>query len=404
MIYKLLTTVLALAMLTAARADLLVESLDGPVTQKEIDAFKQHMQTVEIRPDNNHNNMVYGRAGNAAEALGHMYQITQDRQILDQLIKVADTMLSGRNDPEKGKLIWTGKRDPIWPNRVDAPEPQGGSTEQGDVLAHIAFAAKSILQTKSLWNEKLSADETYLDHARKLIRECDKTEDEFILPWLIDPKTNLYIWPTSDLWAKQGDREANSQGHPIPWNQQSMLNGGFMRLAECHEILEDDAPRVAKYDAIVKASCDDFLADLTTYQVEGHDVAKWSYAKEGKTLKHVEDTPHGGYDMLILRAYRSGRYGLKRDDMMVLANTVKYVICKPDGKVAAKVDGSGTEREFLGATYMPLAEFLPELYPTLAKPALTKAKTDPLLTATILWVKHYRNAGAFPGNQPQAKP
>src|SRR5439155_13076700 len=127
--------------------------------------------------------------------------------------------------------------------------------------------------------------------------------------------------------------------------------------------LADDAPRVARYDAIVKASCEDFLADLTHYDVDGHDCVKWSYAKEGKTLKHVEDTPHGGYDMLILRAYRSGRYGIKRESILPLANTVMYVIHKPDGKFAARVDGSTNTRDFLGATYLPLAEFLPELYP-----------------------------------------
>jgi hypothetical protein len=393
---RILELVILLLICAPVHAQLLIESLDGPVTQNEIDAFKHYMPTVEIRGDNNHNNMVYGRAGNAAEALGAMYEITQDRQILDQLITVADKMLAGRNDPDKGKLIWTGKRDPIWPNRVDAPEPQGGSTEQGDVLAHITLAAKCILQTKSIWNEKLAGDETYLDHAKKLISECDKTEDVFIIPWLVDKQTNLYVWPTSDLWAKQGDREANAQGKPVPWNQQSMLNGGFQRLAECHEILGDDPDRIAKYDAIVRASCEDFLAEQVHYDVDGHDCVKWSYAKEGKTLKHVEDTPHGGYDMLIVRTYRSGRYGIKPESMLTLANTVMYVINKGDGKFAARVDGSGNTRGYLGATYLPLAQFLPELYPVLAKPALSRAKNDPLLTAMILWVKHYRNAGKFP--------
>ena len=301
MIPKLASLLFLLILTNSVRAELLIESLDGPVTQQEIDAFKKHMPTVEVRGDNNHNNMVYGRAGNAAEALGRMYEITQDRDILNQLITVADKMLAGRNDPETGKMIWTGKRDIIWPNNVAAAEPQGGSTEQGDVLAHIALAARCILQTKPLWNEKLNGDETYLDHAKKLIRECDRTVDGFILVWLVDKKTNLYTFPTSDLWAKQGDREARGQGKPVPWNQQQMLNGGFLRLAECHEILGDDPARVAKYDSIVKASNEDFLADLTHYDVNGHDCVKWSYVKEGKTLHHVEDTPHGGYDMLILR-------------------------------------------------------------------------------------------------------
>src|SRR4051812_35738985 len=95
-----LTVLVCLALAFSVPADLVVESLDGPVTPGEIAAFKQFMPTVEVRGDNNHNNMVYGRAGNAAEALGAMYDVTQDREILDQLIKVADKMLAGRNDPE----------------------------------------------------------------------------------------------------------------------------------------------------------------------------------------------------------------------------------------------------------------------------------------------------------------
>jgi hypothetical protein len=44
------------------RADFVIESLDGPVTPKEIAAFKEHMRGVTFRGDNNHNNFVTAMA------------------------------------------------------------------------------------------------------------------------------------------------------------------------------------------------------------------------------------------------------------------------------------------------------------------------------------------------------
>ena len=77
----------------------------GPVTPKEIAAFKEHMRGVTFRGDNNHNNFVYGNGGDAAESLGDMYEITQDRDFLDQLIGVADKMLAGLRNAFGGHAV-----------------------------------------------------------------------------------------------------------------------------------------------------------------------------------------------------------------------------------------------------------------------------------------------------------
>jgi hypothetical protein len=392
MLGRIARILLCLAVCGAARADLIVEGPDGPVTQNEIATFKAYMPTVEIRGDNNHNNMVYGRAGNAAEALGIMYDITHDRAILDQLIAVADKMLAGRNNPDTGVILWTGKHDRVWPNDIaEQKEFHGGSTEQGDVIAHIAQAAKQILLTPTLWNEKLPDGQTYLERAKHYVRECDVTIDAFILPNLVDDKTNLYHFPTSDLYSRLGDREARGLGKSVPWNQQFMLNGGFQRMAECHELLKDDTARVTRYDAIVKTSCDAFLGDLIHYDVNGHDCVKWSYVTEGKSLRHVEDSAHGGYDMLILRAYRSGRYSITKEQIQPFANTLAYVIHKGNGEFASKTDGTGSTGNSLRATYIPLCEFVPDLWPTVLKADTKRAQTDPLMTAELLRVKHLRS-------------
>jgi hypothetical protein len=384
---------------TVVRADLLIESTDGPVTAAEIAAFKEYMHGQQYRGDNNHNNMVYGNLGKAAEALGDIYEITHDRQILDEFIQRADMMLAGRNDPEKGRILWTGQRELTWPNSPDSTDEfLYAGEENGDVIGHICYAAKLILQAKPLWNEKLADGGTYLDRAKKYVYECDRTIDTYLLPNFVNVQTHLYTSPTSPLFARLGDRAARSIGKSVPWNQQMMLNNGFQRLAECHELLGDDPQRVARYDEIVKASCDAFLASLVHYNVDGHDCVKWSYAADDKTLHYMEDAGHGGYDLLIFRCYRSGRYGIKKESLIPLANTVMYVMNKGDGTYATRVDGvsKGNPATSLRATYFRVCEFVPDLWPAASKAALPRAKGDPLLTAELLWMKYYRNSGRFP--------
>jgi hypothetical protein len=97
----ILLAIVCCVCLTPCRADLLIESFDGPVTPKEAAAFNEYMRGFTFRGDNNHNNFVYGNGGDAAESLGDMYEITQDREFLDQLIGVADKMLAGATIPKK---------------------------------------------------------------------------------------------------------------------------------------------------------------------------------------------------------------------------------------------------------------------------------------------------------------
>ena len=155
-----------------------------------------------------------------------------------------------------------------------------------------------------------------------------------------------------------------------------MLNNGFQRLAECHALLNDDPARVAQYDTIVKTSCTAFLHSLVHYDVDGHDCVKWSYAANDPTLHYMEDAGHGGYDLLLLRHYRSGRYGITKNDLLPLANTIRYVIAKPDGTFATRVDGisKGTPSKSLHTTYLPpTPNSSPDLWPLIAPPELPRA-------------------------------
>lgn len=403
--FLLCAPVLAAGAPPATLPEMVIDSLDGPVTPHEIKAFKDYIQALAPPKDNVHNAMVYGSGGAAAEAMGQMYEITQDPAILDRLIQFADQFLAARNDPASGRIVWTGKRERVWPNKLPTDDiAQYTGTENGDVIAHIALAAELILQSKPQWNSKAAAGDplgygpTYLERARTYIRECDRTIDTFILPHFVQNGTHRYYFPTSELYGTLGERYAAARGQPVPWNQQMMLNGGFQRLAVCHEITGDDPPRVGRYDQIVKASVQWFFEDMVPYEVQGHKCYKWSYVSEDKSLRHVEDMGHASYDVLVCRPYAGGRYEISQEKMLALANTVRYVIAQADGKFAWQVDGSTKKppRSNLPPTFLALSDVLPELYPLIATADLPRAKSDPATAAAILWTKHQRQLHPAP--------
>ena len=102
--------------------------------------------------------MVYGNLGQSAEALADMYEITHDREILDELVKRADMMLAGRNDPEKGRILWTGNRELIWPNSPDSDDEfLYAGTENGDVIGHIVNVARLDLLKTNRFAEEFPA-------------------------------------------------------------------------------------------------------------------------------------------------------------------------------------------------------------------------------------------------------
>jgi hypothetical protein len=101
----------------AAGPPLLIERLDGPVTAGEIEAFRAHLATVPLPVDNVGKAMVYGTAGSTVEALGVMFEVTGDRAILDRMLAFTDAMLAARNDPQTGRVVWTGQRELGWPNK-----------------------------------------------------------------------------------------------------------------------------------------------------------------------------------------------------------------------------------------------------------------------------------------------
>lgn len=378
---------------------MLIEKMDATVTTNEIAAFKAFMQAQPTSDNNVGNDWVYGSAGKDTESLGMVYEISHDRAILDQMIRFADAALACRNNPTNGRIIWTDKRELCWPNKLEnVGDGKYSGSENGDVIAHIGYCAQLILQTPALWKQTVSIGDTngygktYKERALTYVHEMDKTIDSFILPNFVT--TNLqYRWPQSDLYRLLGSRYTNAPGNAIPWNQQTMLSGGFLRLADCHAILKDDSARVKKYHAIVQTNMNWFLGDLHPYEINGHTVYDWGYSAGRKS----EDVPHGGYDIWgLCRALEHGDFGIPKTTMTNFANTLYYVVYNPTNKnFHMRVDGTDGKkiaRASVAASWTLLSKYFSndDLYKIVAEANSKPAQMRPLEAAFLLTVKQQR--------------
>ena len=379
-----------------AAQEMIVEKLEGAVTAAEVQAFKNFMRTVPVPADNLRNLMVYGSGGMAVESLGRMFEISGDRELLDLMLRFTDAMLAARNDPKSGVIIWTGQREAVWPNSV----PKEGQlayagTETGDVVGHIAYAARLILQNDTLHAEKVPDDNphgfgaTYRERALHYVLELDHTMDTFVLKQFVRPETQRFFMPDSP--AYDAATRSGSRNLPVPWNQQMMRNNGFQRLAECHELLADDSARLKRYETIVQTSVNWFFEMVKRVTVNGHECYRWTYAAE-EPMRHFEDSAHGGYDVGgLCRAYIGGRYGITAAMMKPFANTVLHIMARPNNTFAGRTDGETAGKRppgTLRGNWIDLCEFAPEMLPILHTANRGRIKGSADTTANLLWVRH----------------
>lgn len=385
---------------------MIVESISGPLTQNEINAFKTYAKSKKstLAPAYGGSNIwVFGAPGNGAEGIGLMYEASRDTSLLNLLIYMCDAALYSRNDiapagsPYYGQRpTWTGNIDPIWTSAGTDITTIGGCVESGMVMSHIAFCAYQILQTPSIWDKNVSIGDprgfgaTYKARALKYIQECDYVIDNWFIPRFLKTSENNHIYfPGAPNTYKPGD--------PAPWNQLFFMINSLVRLTSCHLLLDDAPARVTQYDNIVQPNLDWFFANLTA-NTSGIGTAcwKWRYAIGGS----IEDTNHAAYDIEGLYiAYATGRYGIKFSDMVSFANTYFDIVLATvtNGIYAGRVDGTtGTGNSggdnYVRDEYLYLSEFRSDAYSTMANININKNKipTSIEITGRLLWQKNRR--------------
>jgi hypothetical protein len=383
---------------SAIDAQMMVDSFDGPVTANEIASFRTYVQTLTPATDNLGNNWAQGHSGEQTKAMGLVYEVSGDIDVLNHMIRFCDAVLSERNDlapsPVGQYVIWTGQVDPVWPNSVSST-PIGTGGEQGDPIGHLGNCARLILTSSGIGDvpvpdgDPFGYGATYGERALAYVRGADSALDGHVLVSLLDlsHQNRQYFSLASPYMS----------GHAVPWNQQLMFNYALQNLAACHDVLGDDPDRVARYDAIVQTSMDWFFtAGNIGYQDgAGNTAYNWAYAPLSVS---GEDSNHGSLDAAgFYRAYVSGRYGLTAEMMTPFANTFVDVMSLGPRLYAGRVDGTiGTghagSTTYIRSGYLLLADFRPDAYRSMMAADLTEGRTTGSIDqfSRFLWVKNRR--------------
>jgi hypothetical protein len=388
-----------------------VNSLTGPVTASEIQATASWYKANPYTPNgtNQGNNLAYGNGAKQAGEMRSLYDLTGDVYFLDQAIRFSDHILSVRNNTTNGRVLWTGRREPAWPNKAaDAGDAQYSGTENGLVISNMVATSKLILQNPGLWSRTVGVGDphgygaTYLARARKYIVEGNRTNDEFVTRWFVQSDNTLHL-PTHPGWAAMPGNYAKDQGNGVPWNQQDMITAGLSVIADCLMILGEDAPRVSRNDTITRAAIDWFRRDLEAnkYTKNGMTVYLWGYPPGG-AQRYPEDLAHASADINMLNsAYKRGRFGIPRSVMVPMADTFLQVIKLPDGTFAGKVNGGGTPRASVSASWTNYEEYRSGIYASLFKQAqLDAARNNAQGALGILSIRKRLYGGGTPAPTP----
>jgi hypothetical protein len=386
----------------ANAAGMVVQSLSGAVTSTEINSYKSYMAGVTPPTTNTYdNNMADGTAGLDCESLGLMYEVSHDTQILNQMIQFADAFLSLRNDFTDRRVMWDGKVDPVWLTKSATSAEAGyAGCENNDIAGHIAYCAKLILQTPSIWNTTVSVGDphgygaTYLQRAQTYLTQMEVTQNGYMIPDFIAPTTHRITAPTSAAWTTFGE-SVNA------WNRQFMFMNGFQRLSECHALLGDSSAKVTLYDAIVQASVSWFQSEWQTTTTNGQTCYIWQYAP-GHSGGNEELNLHAAYDMWGLnRAFAAGKYGLTQTAMQPFSETLRYIIYQGTNTFAEWVNGDTSKtRNYIYPEWMGIAAYDPCTFAIMANADIAQGSqaSNPIFDAFILWVKNNRALGVYANN------
>lgn len=284
----------------AAGPALVVDNLDQQVTANEIASFKQAILSQSPSDSNVDNEMLFLWTGDVALALNTMVDITDDLEILNEAVRYSSVILSGRNDPVSGRLMYTGLREPIWPSKAASEQDSGYiGADSGFQAGLLAGTARLILQRPTLWGttvpdgDPFGLGSTYRQRADSFLVAADLAIDCVLRLYLRSGTNRLYN-PDNAAFGALGTPYENIRGLPCPWNTQSMLALGLVESASCHDTLADDPGRVTWYETVLSASMNWFRASLSPQSTGGVNYYYWNRLY-GATA--IEDVSHAEFDM-----------------------------------------------------------------------------------------------------------
>lgn len=371
----------------------------GMLTRQEIDAFKGYMmynQALQVPATPQYDNTwVFRNLGKSMGACTRMFEITCDLAFLNRVIEYADAALYTRNGQPGGDFRiagLTGQPDDIWPSSKADVETIEGAVEQGAVLARIAYCARLILETPSIWEQRVAANDryyygmTYKRRAETYLRMCDEVYDN----WL-----TLFVHTGDQIFYR---RNSTAFIEPIAWNQALMACDGLTYMAQCHEIL-GNASKAAQYDRVVRANLEFFIKDswTKTSPYTGSTCLQWRYSKVADNTRHVEDLNHASLVAnVIYNIYLSRRHPFIDGIIEQMANTMfDIVFCQKDeyGRFPGRINGTYEGQymdNYVRDDHMQLVDIRKDWYENVLEINKGKLSGNMPMIGRALWCKSRR--------------
>ena len=377
----------------------IIKNLNGPVLIEEINSIYNCIRNnflPNLANSNNQNYYGYGDGGTTIEALGLMYEITFEIRFLDLMMIFTEGLVASR---QQTFVPWANTTYNCWPSGSSNQV----TTEQGDVIGHLSYCSKLILQSPIIWNHSYTycqnSISTYYERAIDYLQIANETTIEYIIPNWIN-SLDRFMFRDGNYY---GRHFSNS---PVPWNQQMMLNNGFQRLIECYELLNINHKIIEKYDLYVKTSIDWFMFSQKIFVLNNSTVYVWTYSNDTNV---IENTSHGNYDIWgIIRAYLSERYSLSTHSMYGFSDTFTEMMTysiNPTIRFKTNVYqlDNNSLMSWMYSSWIYLGLFDKSIYYNIANANIRsggRQKNSPIQTANILWLKnsfYYNKTNLFHG-------
>jgi len=405
---------------TACHAQYVIDSLNGEVTQHEVDTFISNVSAVTIPTSQwtstiTYNQLADGRGGMILEGINYMAEITADipslsteqTELLNLAIAWNDAWLTHRNDLPlgEGRVMWTGKVEPVWPpNCPTCSSSKYYASETGDTIGHMAHTALNILKTPSIWNNTVPDGDpngfgaTYLARAQTYVSMLEFSMSNSFTPYFIDPNSLLIRRPSTSQGYRSSFHNVNA------WNAQMMLLNAYWELAQCHVILGDNPSLAAEYKTIVQKSTDMFVQNARPLTApDGTAVYDWGYCNFGDCTNHLTGEQldvRASYDIWgLTRAYATGYTTVPTaQQMKTYADTLAHETTLSIDSAGAATYASYNDRCCSSSTYnyLPygfifLTPYNTDVYSPAANADINSGRLarDPGLAAGVLWAKHW---------------
>jgi sulfatase modifying factor 1 len=342
---------------------LVIESLRGTITPKELEGITKHYLEYAT-PTTNYVNYHFRRwyVPFMGEWIYDRVAPENKKFVLDKMIEMGRSVLAHRNDRFGQFLTQFGDVSPAWPHFRWARVTSEYYFEQPVGISDFGFTswasvpAKIIVSHPELWEDSYE-DKTYRAIADEFIADSLVTLD-YCLDKFLNQEQMLYM----------PSREVQPLESPdfIPgWNRAFKMMVSTLPMIEALEKLQLYPEKKERMDLANASMIDEFWKHGRIRVVNGKPV--YDYPARLDVGYHSTDFGHASFDSECLQAfYRSGRYTFPVEKLESYANNLAEVMCLGNGKFKLRFDGELKEDfrpDIHGITgLLWYTEYRPELY------------------------------------------